>query len=209
MRKDYKVARRTLAEIRDTAARCRRVLGVLEHSTVRMTDLFRVLSRSEILKTGVLKLEFFNVRKGKPLAYVTYKPTTLHIDKEVWDDADLGEPYSNYILAHELGHVIMHDNSAQPFSGESSPAWSEEESSEWQADTFADEFLLTDLQIRKYITLSAIALNCGVDREVVKRRVGKRLCYAGEACTKCGNFTLVRNGTRLKCDTCGERTESA
>ncbi|CAN1724785.1 Vitamin B12-dependent ribonucleotide reductase [Hyphomicrobium sp. 1Nfss2.1] len=27
--------------------------------------------------------------------------------------------------------------------------------------------------------------------------------YEGEACRECGNFTLVRNGTCLKCDTCG------
>jgi len=27
--------------------------------------------------------------------------------------------------------------------------------------------------------------------------------YEGEACGDCGNFTLVRNGTCLKCDTCG------
>ena len=27
--------------------------------------------------------------------------------------------------------------------------------------------------------------------------------YVGEACPDCANFTLVRNGTCLKCDTCG------
>jgi ribonucleoside-diphosphate reductase alpha chain len=27
--------------------------------------------------------------------------------------------------------------------------------------------------------------------------------YEGDACSECGNFTLVRNGTCLKCDTCG------
>jgi ribonucleoside-diphosphate reductase alpha chain len=27
--------------------------------------------------------------------------------------------------------------------------------------------------------------------------------YQGDACGSCGNFTLVRNGTCLKCDTCG------
>jgi ribonucleoside-diphosphate reductase alpha chain len=27
--------------------------------------------------------------------------------------------------------------------------------------------------------------------------------YEGENCSECGNFTLVRNGTCLKCDTCG------
>jgi ribonucleoside-diphosphate reductase alpha chain len=27
--------------------------------------------------------------------------------------------------------------------------------------------------------------------------------YEGDSCGECGNFTLVRNGTCLKCDTCG------
>ena len=27
--------------------------------------------------------------------------------------------------------------------------------------------------------------------------------YEGDSCAECGNFTLIRNGTCLKCDTCG------
>ena len=27
--------------------------------------------------------------------------------------------------------------------------------------------------------------------------------YEGDSCSECGNFTLIRNGTCLKCDTCG------
>jgi ribonucleoside-diphosphate reductase alpha chain len=27
--------------------------------------------------------------------------------------------------------------------------------------------------------------------------------YDGDACGQCGNFTLLRNGTCMKCDTCG------
>ena len=30
--------------------------------------------------------------------------------------------------------------------------------------------------------------------------------YEGEACPECQNFTLVRNGTCLKCNTCGGTT---
>ncbi|MFC3676923.1 vitamin B12-dependent ribonucleotide reductase [Ferrovibrio xuzhouensis] len=30
--------------------------------------------------------------------------------------------------------------------------------------------------------------------------------YEGDACPECGNFTLVRNGTCLKCDSCGSTT---
>ena len=43
--------------------------------------------------------------------------------------------------------------------------------------------------------------------EVEDRRFQARLKgYAGDACGECGNFTLVRNGTCLKCDTCGGTT---
>jgi ribonucleoside-diphosphate reductase alpha chain len=37
------------------------------------------------------------------------------------------------------------------------------------------------------------------DRLAVARLKG----YVGESCSECGNFTMVRNGTCLKCDTCG------
>ncbi len=30
--------------------------------------------------------------------------------------------------------------------------------------------------------------------------------YEGDPCGECGNFTLVRNGTCMKCDTCGSTT---
>jgi ribonucleoside-diphosphate reductase alpha chain len=39
-----------------------------------------------------------------------------------------------------------------------------------------------------------------------RRAVAKARGYEGEMCTECLNFTLVRNGTCLKCDTCGSTT---
>jgi hypothetical protein len=38
------------------------------------------------------------------------------------------------------------------------------------------------------------------------RKEAKLRGYEGEACPECANFTLVRNGTCLKCDTCGGTT---
>jgi ribonucleoside-diphosphate reductase alpha chain len=38
-----------------------------------------------------------------------------------------------------------------------------------------------------------------MDRRAEARMKG----YEGESCSECGNFTMVRNGTCLKCDTCG------
>jgi ribonucleoside-diphosphate reductase alpha chain len=39
-----------------------------------------------------------------------------------------------------------------------------------------------------------------------KRAEARMKGYVGEACPECGNFTMVRNGTCLKCDTCGATT---
>jgi ribonucleoside-diphosphate reductase alpha chain len=39
--------------------------------------------------------------------------------------------------------------------------------------------------------------------DVSRRAEAKIRGYEGESCRDCGNFTLVRNGTCLKCDTCG------
>jgi ribonucleoside-diphosphate reductase alpha chain len=39
-----------------------------------------------------------------------------------------------------------------------------------------------------------------------KRTEARMKGYEGEACPECANFTMVRNGTCLKCDTCGGTT---
>ncbi|NBC34456.1 MAG: hypothetical protein GVY13_17410, partial [Alphaproteobacteria bacterium] len=36
-----------------------------------------------------------------------------------------------------------------------------------------------------------------------RRREARARGYEGDPCTECGNLTLVRNGTCMKCDTCG------
>jgi ribonucleoside-diphosphate reductase alpha chain len=42
-----------------------------------------------------------------------------------------------------------------------------------------------------------------VDTKLSKIREARMKGYEGDNCTECGNFTLVRNGTCLKCETCG------
>jgi len=53
----------------------------------------------------------------------------------------------------------------------------------------------------------AVAVSAAVVAEVDDRldqiRQARMKGYEGDPCSECGNFTLVRNGTCLKCDTCG------
>ncbi|HSV29034.1 MAG TPA: vitamin B12-dependent ribonucleotide reductase, partial [Candidatus Omnitrophota bacterium] len=44
------------------------------------------------------------------------------------------------------------------------------------------------------------------DARAEQIRAARMKGYEGDACPECGNFTLVRNGTCLKCDTCGGTT---
>jgi ribonucleoside-diphosphate reductase alpha chain len=42
-----------------------------------------------------------------------------------------------------------------------------------------------------------------VDHRLAKIREARVKGYEGDSCGECGNFTLVRNGTCMKCNTCG------
>jgi ribonucleoside-diphosphate reductase alpha chain len=61
------------------------------------------------------------------------------------------------------------------------------------------------LEARFSADASSAATKAGAKREAqAKRAAEARLKgYEGDACGSCGNFTLLRNGTCLKCDTCG------
>ena len=47
--------------------------------------------------------------------------------------------------------------------------------------------------------VAAQAVTGGMDARTKAKMQG----YEGEACGDCGNYTLVRNGTCMKCNTCG------
>ena len=42
-----------------------------------------------------------------------------------------------------------------------------------------------------------------VDSRLARIREARVKGYEGDSCGECGNFTLVRNGTCMKCNTCG------
>jgi ribonucleoside-diphosphate reductase alpha chain len=54
---------------------------------------------------------------------------------------------------------------------------------------------------------AAVSVDPGIRDEMDQRldqiREARMKGYEGDACGECGNFTLLRNGTCMKCDTCG------
>ncbi len=53
------------------------------------------------------------------------------------------------------------------------------------------------------VTMGSAMTNGATDATADARVAARMKGYEGDACGECGNFTLVRNGTCLKCDTCG------
>ena len=53
------------------------------------------------------------------------------------------------------------------------------------------------------LTKVALKENTVMESEASKLEMSKAQGYSGDACSDCGNFTLVRNGVCLKCVTCG------
>jgi ribonucleoside-diphosphate reductase alpha chain len=51
--------------------------------------------------------------------------------------------------------------------------------------------------------VSETAIATGTITTMDARTKARMQGYEGEACNECGNFTLVRNGTCMKCNTCG------
>jgi predicted metalloprotease len=163
---------------------------------------------------GRLQIEFYDRCKGDDPAYVTFKPLTLHVDRKIWKSAGEGEVYARYIIAHEIGHIVLHDEFAVAFSDEEAAQLKylqDEESGEWQANVFAGYFLAPDHVALKLQDADVLAGLCVITDELAAKRLkeaknGKvklNPTYEGEMCGWCGNFTLARNGNTTNCDTCG------
>lgn len=208
---NYKVSYRSEASIAAIACTYREWAGVSNLAHFSVARIIKKLTECQVPKKGQLSIKYIDDESADP--FVTYNPLTLHVPREMMEFSDLGDADSNYKLAHELGHIILHDHHAQNFSkfGTSTiKAFADEETAEWQAHTFADHFLAPDNIVRNFTSEDELRAACNLNQSVAKKRIvatkAKRPIYEGESCPECQNFTLVRNGTCLKCDTCGSTT---
>ena len=214
--RDAWVKYKTSRELRQEALSFRAKFGVSVNGRfcpVRAFEEWQKIPRT------VLKLELYD-GDGSLHAFVTFNPMTLHVDKDIWNEAKIGEPRARYIVAHELGHLRLHSDQelhyTEPGTGRVS-APDEERSAENQAHIFAHFLLVGDGFMKNQRSSIDISIILGVSREILEAvatydksrdvfRMVDRVNYIGDSCGECGNFTLVRNGTCLKCDTCGSTT---
>jgi ribonucleoside-diphosphate reductase alpha chain len=63
------------------------------------------------------------------------------------------------------------------------------------------------VHVERHESVDAVITSPSITREIdtklEKIREARMKGYEGDSCGECGNFTLVRNGTCMKCTTCG------
>ena len=90
----------------------------------------------------------------------------FRIRESVYDNAIEGSPRDRFTIAHEIGHLFLHDDVSVSFARneKSIPAYKDPE---WQANTFAAELLVPLSHIRG-LTIEEIAKKYSVSKKVAQ-----------------------------------------
>ena len=233
---NHKVSFKREETIADVAATCWAISAQKRPLTFGVVDFIKsVLVEKSIdavvatrgRKKGKLAIEFFDreFSQDDP-AYMEFAKdqrdnyVTLHVDRKIWELAELGDSDACEILAHEIGQILLHDHSANAFSSDVNgqklfAGTSKEDFAEWQAITFAGHLLIPTRIGRKYSDAKILSAVTNTPEKLARERIASIMSekkvlksYEGDMCGGCNNFTLVRKGRALECDNCGPISES-
>ena len=104
-----------------------------------------------------------------PYKYAEIYPSEkiIRIRESVYNNAYNGDARSRFTIAHEIGHLFLHENNRISFARTSSTKMKPYESPEWQANVFAAEFLVPVSNI-KNLTPNEIATKYNVSKKVAQ-----------------------------------------
>jgi hypothetical protein len=217
MGSDYKVTSRSEDYLETAAAACRKArpqdhayrfdpVDFIEN-ILMINGVESVWTTRWVQPKGKLSLKLFDRTSiwDSP-AEVSFDPATLHFDRTLWANAKSGRTQEVFIAAHEIGHILLHDATAQEFSSEKeariSFRKSDDESAEWQAHVFAGHLLLPTHTVRKINDQDSLAFLCNApDQLVAERLVTVRNIKKGsDYCRDCGNLRAVTRGICVDCE---------
>jgi len=92
----------------------------------------------------------------------------IRLPEKVYRALEAGDTRARWTAAHELGHLLMHSNSRVHYARADHQDRCQDP--EWQADTFAAEFLMPEKEFRATRTVEEAQGRFGVGYLAVKRR---------------------------------------
>jgi len=140
----YKVAGRTRANIRQIASRARTAFGVTE----TRVDLVKLLEH-RLPEFGV-EIDIRDIADmPTDEAYAHPQTGTIVIRLDIYNALRKDELRPRFTIPHEVGHLVLHQDAALARSATlGSHRFFED--SEWQADTFAAEFMMPVELVQMY-----------------------------------------------------------
>jgi len=154
--------------IRDAAQQLRQRLGVEGEYAPDMVYVLRKLEKLSPKTTMVLVSD-----SELPLMEARADPEkrTITIKTSVFDNLKLAEPHARWMVAHELGHLILHHKGAKYRSTNKSFVVSVEKQQELEAQMFAAAFLLPAELASTFESAKEIAQRFHVTLEAAKVRL--------------------------------------
>lgn len=129
-------------------------------------DVLSFLERVLPLLDEEFSFEIVTFIENDPNCYAKTYPDNKKIvlTESVYNRAYNGSPRDRFTVAHEIGHLLLHNDINISFARgqEEIPTY---ENPEWQANTFAAE-LLVPTHLIKDMSIDEISLKCNVSRQV-------------------------------------------
>jgi Zn-dependent peptidase ImmA (M78 family) len=166
-----KVPGKKIVQIREEASFIRKALGIKKEKINMIIVIEFILPKLlldfsyEVLSKVELGIDEARTYPDKQLIYIR---------EDVYKAVTDGDRRAQFTLAHELGHLVMHSGlrKSQSFARNSDQHHIYEDS-EWQADTFAAEFLMPYEIARTCVSPQEISDKFGVSKSAAEIRYGK------------------------------------
>lgn len=160
-----KVAPKSMLEIRKKAIEFRNAVQQ-KKPYIQVTALLEVLQNTEFLEFEIVN----DLQFGEEEAISYPDQSFMQIKQSIYEKAHQGDGHCRFTIAHEFGHILMHREQASYARG-STGDHAVFEDSEWQADTFASEFLIDQRLIPPNISTYEICNIFGVSYSAASRRL--------------------------------------
>lgn len=145
---------------------------ILNFSIDEKLDVIKIL---ELVIIPCFNLNLEIVEKSEmPDKYAEYEPLNkiIRIREDTYENALKGKGRDRFTIVHEIGHIFLHSNKvSMARSSDSIPIYCDPE---WQANTFAREFLCPLKGVSDNDGVELLAEKYGISKEVAKIQLSQK-----------------------------------
>jgi Zn-dependent peptidase ImmA (M78 family) len=169
--KGVRVPPRSTENIRQSANKIREVLNVVSNSSVEKLDIVEVIDI--LLPQCIPQLEvniIQNDKMGEDHGRTYPDKFRVELRESTYVGAFNGSGRDIFTIAHEIGHLFLHQNAASFARAKQPSVVKPYENSEWQADQFAAELLMPYDLCLNCINALEIQYRFGVSKSAAENR---------------------------------------